>query len=143
MNNNQIQFKCVFRYSLVKCRYYYCGALSIPLNGSSDGRDVSPLATPATSAFSHPYMRWRFPTLLVKWLYRLTSQVACKGFKTDNLRSTSMSSSFPIISNYRSVLNFAYPNFSESLISRFFTNRENHEIKASRKLVRIRYNVYS
>ena len=32
-----------------------------------------------------------------------------------------------------------YPNFSESLISRFFTNRENREIKASRKLVRIRY----
>ena len=143
MNKNQIQFKCVFRYSLVKCRYYYCGALSIPLNGSSDGRDVSPLATPATSAFSHPFMRWRFPSLLVKWLYRLTSQVACKGFKTDHLRSTSMSSSFPIISNYRSVLNFAYlifayPNFSESLISRFFTNRENREIKASRKLVRIR-----
>ena len=99
---------------------------------------------PATPAFSHPFMRWRSPSLLVKWLYRLTSQVACKGFKTDNLRSTSMSSSFPIISNYRSVLNFAclifaYPNFSKSLISRFFTNRENREIKASRKLVRIRY----
>ena len=46
MNNNQIQFKCVFRYSLVQCLYYYCGALSISLNGSSDGRDVSPLATP-------------------------------------------------------------------------------------------------
>ena len=26
MNNNQIQFKCVFRYSLVQCLYYYCGA---------------------------------------------------------------------------------------------------------------------
>ena len=38
MNNNQIQFKCVFRYSLVQCLYYYCGALSISLNGSSDGR---------------------------------------------------------------------------------------------------------
>ena len=98
MNNNQIQFKCVFRYSLVQCLYYYCGALSISLNGSSDGRDVSPLATPATPAFSHPFMRWHFPSLLVKWLYRLTSQVACKGFKTDNLRSTSMSSSFPVAS---------------------------------------------
>ena len=38
MNNNQIQFKCVFRYSLVQCLYYYCGALSISLKGSSDGR---------------------------------------------------------------------------------------------------------
>ena len=47
MNNNQIQFKCVFRYSLVQCLYYYCGALSISLNGSSGGRDVSPVATPA------------------------------------------------------------------------------------------------
>ena len=51
MNDNQIQFKCVFRYSLVQCLYYYCGALSISLNGSSDGRDVSALATPATPAF--------------------------------------------------------------------------------------------
>ena len=66
MNNNQILFKCVFRYSLVQCLYYYCGALSISLNGSSDGRDVSPLATPATPAFSHPFMRWRFPSLLVQ-----------------------------------------------------------------------------
>ena len=46
MNNNEVQFKCVFRYSLVQCLYYYCGALSISLNGSSDGRDVSTLATP-------------------------------------------------------------------------------------------------
>ena len=37
MNNNQILFKCVFQYSLVQCLYYYCGALSISLNGSSDG----------------------------------------------------------------------------------------------------------
>ena len=73
--------------------FNYGGALSISLNGSSDGKDVSPLATPATPAFSHPFMRWRFPSPLIKWLYRLTGKVTCKGFKTDNHRSTSMSSS--------------------------------------------------
>ena len=29
MNNNEIQFKYVFLYSLVQCLYYYCVALSI------------------------------------------------------------------------------------------------------------------
>ena len=34
----------------------------------------------------------RFPTLPVKWFLRLTSQMACKGFSTDSLKSTSISS---------------------------------------------------
>jgi len=44
-----------------------------------------------------------------------------------------------LITNLISALNFACPFFREPLISRLFENRENCDIKASRKLVQIRY----
>ena len=54
MNNSEIKFKFAFRYSLVQCLCYYCGALSISLNGSSD---VSPLATPQLNLL-FPILSW-------------------------------------------------------------------------------------
>ena len=50
------------------------------------------LTADAMLAFSHPFVIWRFPSQLVRWLYKLTSQVACKGLITESLRSTSISS---------------------------------------------------
>ena len=58
------------------------------LKGSSGGRCIFPLTTDAMPAFAI----WRFPSQLVRWLYKLTSQVACKGLLTESLRSTSISS---------------------------------------------------
>ena len=62
------------------------------LKGSSGGSCIFPLTTDAMPAFSHPFAIWRFPSQLVGWLYKLTSQVACKGLITESLRSTSISS---------------------------------------------------
>ena len=62
------------------------------LKGSSGWICIFPLTTDAMPAFSHPFAIWRFPSQLVRWLYKLTSQVACKGLITESLRSTSISS---------------------------------------------------
>ena len=62
------------------------------LKGSSGWICIFPLTTDAMPAFSHPFAIWRFPSQLVRWLYKLTSQVACKGLLTESLRSTSISS---------------------------------------------------
>ena len=37
------------------------------------------MTTDAVLAFSHPFAIWRFPSRLVRWLYKFMSQVACKG----------------------------------------------------------------
>ena len=62
------------------------------VQGSSGWICIFPLTTDAMPAFSHPFAIWRFPSQLVRWLYKLTSQVACKGLLTESLRSTSISS---------------------------------------------------
>ena len=68
------------------------GDRDIILKGFSGWICIFPLTTDAMPAFSHPFAIWRFPSQLVRWLYKLTSQVACKGLLTESLRSTSISS---------------------------------------------------
>ena len=55
------------------------------------GSCIFPLTTDQCNA-SFLFAIWRFPSQLVRWLYKLTSQVACKGLLTESLRSTSISS---------------------------------------------------
>ena len=38
MNNNQIPFKCVFRYSLVQCLYYYCDQCTVYIEAPAKNR---------------------------------------------------------------------------------------------------------
>ena len=61
------------------------------LKGYSGGSCIFPLTTDQCNA-SFLFAIWRFPSQLVRWLYKLTSQVACKGLLTESLRSTSISS---------------------------------------------------
>ena len=73
-------------------KLHYRVIVIISLKGSSGGSYIFPLTTDAVLAFSHPSAIWHFPSQLVRWLYKLTSQVACKGLLTKSLRSTSISS---------------------------------------------------
>jgi len=73
-----------------KLHYRVIGIISS--KGSSGGSCIFPLTTDAMLAFSHPFAIWRFPSQLVWWLYKRTSQVACEGLITESLRSTSISS---------------------------------------------------
>ena len=61
------------------------------LKGSSGGSCIFPLTTDQCNA-SFLFAIWRFPSQLVRWLYKLTSQVACKGLLKESLRSSSISS---------------------------------------------------
>ena len=58
--------------------------------GSSGRSCIFPLATNAMLAFSHPFGIWCFPSQPVRWLYKLTSQVACKDLIKESPRSTSI-----------------------------------------------------